>query len=132
MNGEINYTITRWKGKDGSFLTEHEYDNAIANGGNEEDYEETDIELTVGYSGECVDNGIGDYEYWGFKGVDHDYAFEVEVESVKDEDDEDWMERLTEDEMSEIVEECEEDGKDYDGGYDDEPPEPDYDYDDRW
>jgi hypothetical protein len=26
----------------------------------------------------CVDNGIGNYEYWGYKGVHHDYDWEVE------------------------------------------------------
>ena len=31
---------------------------------------------------ECVDNGIGNYEYWGSKGVHHDYDWEIEGDSV--------------------------------------------------
>jgi hypothetical protein len=32
---------------------------------------------------EYVDNGIGSYEYWGAKGIHHDYDWEIEGESVQ-------------------------------------------------
>lgn len=31
---------------------------------------------------ECVDNGIGNYEYWGSKGVDHKYEWEIEGDTA--------------------------------------------------
>ena len=32
---------------------------------------------------EYVDNGIGNYEYWGAKGVHHDYDWEIEGDIVQ-------------------------------------------------
>ena len=36
------------------------------------------IEVQGDYDCDYVDNGIGPYEYWGAKGVHHDYGWEVQ------------------------------------------------------
>lgn len=40
--------------------------------------DDDDIEITV--KAERVDNGIGAYEYWGAKGVDHRWEIEWELD----------------------------------------------------
>ena len=53
------------------------------------------VEATIGYDAEMVDNGIGPYEFWGARGVDVQIETEisdsgiVSIDKVTGEDDED-------------------------------------------
>ena len=39
--------------------------------------------LSEEVEGGMVDNGIGDYEYWGARGVDHNWQFELREEEIE-------------------------------------------------
>jgi len=111
----INCEITRWKDKEGNLLDKDAIDALLGEKGEEHvlaNYEETKISLEVTFSGRWVDEGIGSYEYWGFKGVDVDWQYEVEeLDDVVDEDGNDWSDRITDSEYEEIVRQCEEYGE---------------------
>ena len=122
----ITYTIERYIDSEGNFHTEDELDGEIDGG----QMELREIELEVESDGQWCDEGIGSYEYWGCRGVDHDWRYEVDdIESAVDYEGRDWKDDLMDDEIESIIRECESN-----------PPEPDCDepddyeppYDDRW
>jgi hypothetical protein len=111
----IDTAIYRFKDNAGNLYTENEVMDFILAGYQEEDFEEIEIEVEVEFDGEWRDEGIGEYEYWGIRGRDVCWCYEVdELDSVMDKDGKDWSDELTDDEYKSIVEECEEYGKDYD------------------
>jgi hypothetical protein len=43
-----------------------------------------DVEVEADFDASYVDNGIGSYEFWGARGVHHDYGWEVDsVEGLR-------------------------------------------------
>ncbi len=116
MSMETSFTIKRYKDADGNLLTEKERNEKLQNGSaNESSFEEIEIELVVEYNGKWVDEGIGWYEYWGCKGNDVHWVYEVEdFESATDDEYEEWKDRLTDEEIEAIIEHCARDGEKYD------------------
>ena len=114
INGSVSYYLYRYKDtSSGRYLTEEEYEDAIDLGLPEWLFEDMEIELNAEYEGEWVDEGIGGYEYWGCRGVDHNWCFEVSEIAALDENGKDWWDELTEEEQNELTKYCEEDGKSY-------------------
>jgi hypothetical protein len=65
--------------------------------------EDVDIEITV--KAERVDNGIGAYEYWGAKGVDHQWELEWKLDESPIPDDEIYDNRKLCERIQEEIEE---------------------------
>lgn len=106
----IATTILRYKHSDKFYVAKEELEK---NGINLEDAEEVEIELEVEFDGGWIDDGIGPYEYWGALGNDVQRSYEVEdIDSALDEMGIDWKDELTEEELKDIIEKCEEYGKD--------------------
>ena len=63
--------------------------------------------VDVEYKGHWEDFGIGDYEYWGIRGYDSQMGFVTDdIECAYDKNDNDWLEKLTQDEIEELKEYC--------------------------
>jgi len=110
-------TIYRLKGA-GNYYLEGQILPFILAGYQEEEFEEEEIELEVGFDGEWVDEGIGGTEYWGGYSTHHDWCYEVEEldSAVDTQDGRDWLDHLTEEERDRIKRECEEEGRQEDDG----------------
>lgn len=116
----IGTTITRYKCDGALYATIEELEQ---DGLKVEDAEEIEIDLDVEFDGEWVDEGIGGYEYWGIRGNDVQWCYEVEdIESAIDKDKKDWKDDLTSEELADIIAACEDYGADHsadaDDGYD--------------
>ena len=110
ISGEIEFEIVRYKNSKGDLITEEEFNKLPVE--DQKDYSISDIVLNVEYNGQYGDFGIGSYEYWGFKGVHHDWGFELEdITSIKDDQGNDWSEKLTSSEKDKLDQECIEDGE---------------------
>ena len=71
-----------------------------------------DVEMDITVSVECVDNGIGAYEYWGAKGTDTRWELEWVLESCPIPDEEIYDNERLCDHIQEKVEEMWGDGDD--------------------
>lgn len=114
----IGTTITRYKCDGVLYATIEELEQ---DGLKVEDAEEIEIDLDVEFDGEWVDEGIGGYEYWGMRGNDVRWCYEVEdIENAMDSSGKDWKDDLTSEELADIIERCGDYGADNSGSsYDD-------------